>query len=112
MQYKTIFAGKRQTTQTYSEDRPAITTTAEVVVAGRVRVVLVAAQETHPVVVVPRVLQTAYQVVARAVADVRIPAPVGVQEVARGAVLTRVQGTVLQAVQVLVPVGVLGGNCD
>lgn len=112
MQYKTIFAGKRQTTQTYSEDRLATTTTAEVVVAGRVRVVLVGVQETHPAAVVPRVLQTVYQVAARDVADVPIPAPVGVQEVARGAVLTRVQGIVLQAVQVLVPVGVLGGNCD
>lgn len=112
MQYKTIFAGKRQTTQTYSEDSPVTTTTVAGAVAGRVRVVLVAAQETHLAVVVPRVLQTVYQVAARDVADVPIPAPVGVQEAVRGVALTRVQGTVLQAVQVLVPVGVLGGNCD
>lgn len=90
MQYKTIFAGKRQTTQTYSEDSPVTTTTAEVVVAGRVRVVLVAAQETHLAAVVLRVLQTVYQVAARDVADVRIPVLVVVQEAVRGVVLTRV----------------------
>ena len=81
-------------------------------VAGPVRVVLAVVQETHQVVVVLRVLRTAYRVVVQAVADVRIPVPVGVQEAVRGVVLTRVQETVLQAAQVVVPVGVLGGNCD
>lgn len=93
-------------------DRPVTTTIVVEAVAGRARVVLVAVQETLRAVVVPRVLQTAYQVVAQGVADVRILVPVGVQEVVRGAVLTLVQGTALQVVLVLALVGVLGGNCD
>lgn len=81
-------------------------------VVGLVRVVLAVVPETHPAVVVLRVLQTAYRVVVQAVAVVRIPVQVGAQVVVRGVVLTHVQGTARQAVQVVVPVGVLGGNCD
>lgn len=81
-------------------------------VVGLVRVVLAVVPETHPAVVVLRVLQTAYQVVAQVVADARIPVQVDAQEAVRVVALTHVQGTVRQAVQVVVPVGVLGGNCD
>lgn len=60
------------------------------VVAGPVQVVLAVVQETRLVAAVLRVLQTVYQVVARAVADVRIPVLVAAQEAVRGVVLTRV----------------------
>ena len=64
--------------------------TAGGVAAGPVRAVLVVVQGTHQAAVALPVLQTVYQVVARAVVDVRIPVLVAAQEAVRGVVLTRV----------------------